>query len=96
MSIKVTDEMVNRFLTWKLPNDFCPDGGISFTPVNHPTAWPVGTNLLTATQARAMLMHVLSEPSVQPHVKTAAEMRYDAKHDTSCVGAFARARPGKA
>lgn len=30
------------------------------------------------------------------HVKTAAEMRYDAAHDTSCVGAFARARPGKA
>jgi len=29
-----------------------------------------------------------------PHVKTAAEMRADAAHDTSCVGAFARARPG--
>ena len=25
--------------------------------------------------------------------KTAAQMRYDAAHDTSCVGAFARARP---
>jgi hypothetical protein len=32
----------------------------------------------------------------KPRVKTAAEMRYDAAHDTSCVGAFARARPGKA
>lgn len=29
------------------------------------------------------------------HVKTAAEMRLDAEHDTSCVGAFARARPGR-
>lgn len=25
--------------------------------------------------------------------KSAAQMRYDAKHDPSCVGAFARARP---
>lgn len=29
----------------------------------------------------------------QPHVKTAAELRADAAHDMSCVGAFARARP---
>jgi len=28
-----------------------------------------------------------------PKPKTATEMAYDAKHDTSCVGAFARARP---
>lgn len=28
-----------------------------------------------------------------PWIKTAAELRADAKHDTSCVGAFARARP---
>ncbi len=31
-----------------------------------------------------------------PRVTTAAELRQQAKHDTSCVGAFARARPGKA
>lgn len=28
-----------------------------------------------------------------PSVKTSSEMRRDAAHDTSCVGAFARARP---
>jgi hypothetical protein len=28
-----------------------------------------------------------------PKTKTDAEIRQDAKHDTSCVGAFARARP---
>lgn len=54
----VTDEMVNRFLTWYLPWDFAPDGGVSFAPVNHLTSWPVGTNLLTAAQARQMLEHV--------------------------------------
>ena len=31
-----------------------------------------------------------------PRVTTAAELRQQAKSDTSCVGAFARARPGKA
>ncbi len=32
----------------------------------------------------------------EPRVTTAAELRQQAKSDTSCVGAFARARPGKA
>lgn len=60
--MKITDEMVNRFLCWTLPKDFIPDGGISFTPPANPHhAWPVGTNLLTAIQAKAMLEHVLSE-----------------------------------
>lgn len=56
----VTDEMVSRFLTWRLPDDFAPDCGVSFTKPNHPTSWPVGTNLLTAIQARQMLEYVLS------------------------------------
>lgn len=34
--------------------------------------------------------------SAAPRVTTAAELRQQAKSDTSCVGAFARARPGKA
>ena len=33
---KNIDEMVNRFLGWKLPKDFAPDGGISFKPSEHP------------------------------------------------------------
>ncbi len=57
--------MVDRFLNWKLPEDFNPDGGISFqatynehTP--HPMkAEPVGTNLLDATQAKAMVRHMI-------------------------------------
>ena len=65
----MTDEqikhMVNRFLAWKLPADFGPDGGISFERVAgangpHPfTREPVGTNLLTYTQAEAMVRHML-------------------------------------
>lgn len=65
----MTDEqikqMVNRFLCWKLPHDFSPDCGIVFDPVaNIGTAHeyrrePTGTNLLTATQAEAMVHHML-------------------------------------
>lgn len=57
--------MVDRFLSWKLPETFSPDGGISFKrtfndhlpqPMKHE---PVGTNLLSATQATAMIEHLL-------------------------------------
>jgi hypothetical protein len=64
-------DAVNRFLGWKLPEDFAPDCGISFKregDYEHPQ-WgrakfePVGTNLLTATQAKAMFEHCLYAPS---------------------------------
>jgi len=55
---RVTDEMVTRFLGWRLPADFCPDGCIVFVKPSI-SAWPIGTNLLTDPQARAMLAHVL-------------------------------------
>jgi hypothetical protein len=57
--------MVNRFLSWKLPADFNPDGGITFKRMyNEHTTWPMkhepsGTNLLDATQADAMVRHML-------------------------------------
>jgi len=72
MSKKLLDTMVNRFLCWKLPKDFHPDAGISFTPThfqngeNADLHWPVGTNLLTAVQARAMFEHLLAGAIVQP------------------------------
>jgi len=57
--------MVSRFLQWKLPESFNPDGGISFqrefnTHIAHPMRHqPVGTNLLDGEQARAMVLHML-------------------------------------
>jgi hypothetical protein len=57
--------MVNRFLNWKLPEHFRPDAGISFkAEYNENTPWPMkheptGTNLLDATQADAMVRHML-------------------------------------
>ena len=66
---KMTDDqikyMVDRFLQWKLPEDFYPDGGVRFENIsNAGTSYaykhePVGTNLLTAVQAKAMLLHML-------------------------------------
>jgi hypothetical protein len=66
MKTQITDEMVSRFLNWKLPTDFCPDCGITFkreSDYDHPefgrTKYePTGTNLLDAKQAREMLEHV--------------------------------------
>lgn len=64
--------MVNRFLQWQLPDDFQPDAGISFNPEFR--GWdgkvfkykPIGTNLLTATQAKAMVKYLLQEMPAQP------------------------------
>lgn len=56
---------VTRFLGWRLPSDFRPDCYISFDPEplkQWPGMWPVGTNLLDADQAEAMLRYVLDTP----------------------------------
>src|SRR5688500_16250428 len=72
MNDPIIKHMVDRFLTWKLPEDFHPDGGISFEPefnaeymaqqgeppMRHE---PVGTNLLTAIQAEAMVRYILED-----------------------------------
>lgn len=57
--------MVERFLMWKLPENFNPDGGVSFTPLIDASTGrpyshgPVGTNLLDGQQAKAMVLHML-------------------------------------
>jgi hypothetical protein len=56
----VTDDLVQRFLSWPLPSSVCSD--LCVTAPNYP--YPrSGTNLLTATEARAMLEHVLGTAS---------------------------------
>ena len=59
------NQMVHRFLCWTLPEDFCPDGGITFDREGSLYNWPTGTNLLNALQARALMRHVLSDPSAE-------------------------------
>ena len=62
----MTNELVNRFLKWKLPEDFSPDGGINYNKIQYPphtthTYTPVGTNLFTADQAKEMFEYLLSD-----------------------------------
>ena len=54
--------MVDRFLGWKLPKNFSPDAGISYTRPNYAPevdATPSGTNLFDATQADAMVRYMV-------------------------------------
>lgn len=58
--------MVDRFLGWKLPENFSPDGGISFkATINEGTSYahtftPNGTNVFDARQAEAMVRHMIA------------------------------------
>ena len=60
MSKSLIDQMVDRFLSWKLPEAFSPDCYISFDKESASKihSWPVGTNLFTADQAKEMFQHV--------------------------------------
>lgn len=61
------ERMAGRFLNWKLPADFAPDGGVTFEPVgnrdtgNEYRREPVGTNLLTYNQAVEMVRHMIGD-----------------------------------
>lgn len=61
--------MVQRFLGWRLPDNFSPDCGITFSPEFNvefnagrgrppDRHQPVGTNLLDAGQAEAMVRYM--------------------------------------
>jgi hypothetical protein len=75
----MTDEqikyMVDRFLGWRLPENFNPDGGISFEPIGNTgrPEWsykrePTGTNLLDAVQAGEMIRYLIEGmPQPPPH-----------------------------
>jgi len=77
----LTDKMelikiaVNRFLGWKLPDDFSPDGGISFKKGQFDT---IGTNLFTAQQAQEMFEYVL-DTNILAEAEAAVVGDYDAE-----------------
>lgn len=60
----IIEQAVTRFLSWKLPKDFRPDGGMVFIPTKgrgyDSPYWPSGTNLFNSEQAREMLRYVLA------------------------------------
>lgn len=59
--------MITRFLAWKLPANFSPDGGITFDRfANSNTPYklrrePSGTNLLDYHQAKEMVEHITDQ-----------------------------------
>ena len=62
--------MVDRFLMWRLPETISPSGGITVDK----SCRPIGTNLLSATEADAMVRHMLEGMPVEAvnlHVSTA-------------------------
>lgn len=69
------NRIVNRFLSWRLPENFSPDGGISFkkhgnegTPHQYVNS-PTGTNLFDFTQAYQMVEYLLQgEEVIEPLV----------------------------
>jgi len=62
------EKAVSRFLGWKLPATFSPDGGASFKPPYPPDSphRPTGTNLFNADEARQMLEYVLEGCTALP------------------------------
>lgn len=55
-------DLVNRFLSWQLPDSVCVDA-VCGMPGDQLNIHRVGTNLLTAVEAEAMLRHVLKLPA---------------------------------
>ena len=61
--------MAERFLNWKLPERFHPDGGISFEPIGNKgmgpnmeyRRQPSGTNLWGYDEAVAMVRHMIAD-----------------------------------
>ena len=68
--------MADRFLRWPLPDDFTPDGGITFAPL---TMHPTGTNLLRADQALAMVKFLCF--GIGPLPRMAARAQQGDKHE---------------
>lgn len=53
--------MAERFLNWRLPDNFNPDCGIGFDKSRiHLQSWPTGTNLIGYTEALAMVRHMVA------------------------------------
>lgn len=85
LSSEALDAAVDRFLSWKLPKTFSPDAGISFNPAPEQQyaglQWPIGTNLLTAIEAKQMLQHCLA-PAVE------AQAQADATYNSPAYRTF--------
>lgn len=79
--------MVNRFLGWRLPENFSPDCGISFKKtfndhLPQPSKYePSGTCLFDATQATAMVRYMVEGVDQADGTDRRIKAAYDAFRD---------------
>ena len=95
MNTSKIDKMVERFLSWRLPKDFHPDGGVVFLPTKgrgyDSLHWPVGTNLFTADQTRQMFNHVTAEEgheTLLPHQQRVVDEKAELDQKLDALHAF--------
>jgi hypothetical protein len=92
--------MVNRFLMWRLPENFNPDGGISFQRMrNEHTAFPaknepVGTNLLDAQQAEMMVRYLIDGLPQENSDNYVAWLRYSRRENGTTIQVCDSDTPG--
>lgn len=78
--------MVDRFLGWRLPENFNPDGGVSYKRPNyHPDVDArqllSGTNIFSADQADAMVRNMIEGmPSGGAHSPTLEDIKTTLTH----------------
>lgn len=65
--VDLANRMAQRFLAWKLPESFNPDGGIIYD--RNLGSGPVGTNLFTAVEATQMVLAMLEGESFPSKAK---------------------------
>lgn len=68
----VLSKLVDRFLGWKIPQTFGPDCYISFDREKavQNNGWPIGTNLLNAEEAKAMIEYLAANnPMLTEYLK---------------------------
>ena len=83
--------MVNRFLGWKLPENFNPDGGISFEKTfsaNPIKNTPTGTNVFDANQTEEMVRYMIEGMPVaaDPVAPLPRYLRRYLRHNGVCCG----------
>lgn len=90
--------MVDRFLSWRLPDDFSPDAGISFKRPSYahaPLDMPTGTNLFDVHQAEAMVRHMVAGmpmPSAPPPTSRPCDPAADIVDPSATDNSFRRLR----
>ena len=91
--------MADRFLGWHLPENFAPDGGISFkktfndhlpTPMKNE---PTGTNLFDAEQAAAMVRYMVQGLPAGDEITRLRQLLGKARDELGIIRSILRSLP---